>query len=175
MTVLTEFKSLTNRSLSIEEFKSQRVQFNRHSLLETFDYLVEYKLLWKVVGYDLKGQAISLADLLFEVVYPEIADGVVLPVGFNQSMSIFSNSTVSCGKDDECVRMVYVSLLDYVELYFGTGYRNTMKIKQYQKKQALVEGHEAVANLRVGEIVGYPQTLPEVQVAPQEETDKESD
>lgn len=176
MTVLTEFKSLANGSLSIEEFKSQRVQFNRHSLLETFDYLVEYKLLWKVVGYDLKGQAISLADLLFEVVYPEIADGVVLPVGFNQSMSIFfSNSTVSCGKDDECVRMVYVSLLDYVELYFGTGYRNTMKIKQYQKKQALVEGHEAVANLRVGEIVGYPQTLPEVQVAPQEETDKESD
>lgn len=175
MTVLTEFKSLANGSLSIEEFKSQRVQFNRHSLLETFDYLVEYKLLWKVVGYDLKGQAISLADLLFEVVYPERADGVVLPVGFNQSMSIFSNSTVSCGKDDECVRMVYVSLLDYVELYFGTGYRNTMKIKQYQKKQALVEGHEAVANLRVGEIVGYPQTLPEVQVAPQEETDKESD
>jgi hypothetical protein len=175
VTVLTEFKSLANGSLSIEEFKSQRVQFNRHSLLETFDYLVEYKLLWKVVGYDLKGQAISLADLLFEVVYPEIADGVVLPVGFNQSMSIFSNSTVSCGKDDECVRMVYVSLLDYVELYFGTGYRNTMKIKQYQKKQALVEGHEAVANLRVGEIVGYPQTLPEVQVAPQEETDKESD
>ena len=175
MTVLTEFKSLANGSLSIEEFKSQRVQFNRHSLLETFDYLVEYKLLWKVVGYDLKGQAISLADLLFEVVYPEIADGVVLPVGFNQSMSIFSNSTVSCGKDDECVRMVYVSLLDYVELYFGTGYRNTMKIKQYQKKQALVEGHEAVANLRVGEIVGDPQTLPEVQVAPQEETDKESD
>lgn len=175
MTVLTEFKSLANGSLSIEEFKSQRVQFNRHSLLETFDYLVEYKLLWKVVGYDLKDQAISLADLLFEVVYPEIADGVVLPVGFNQSMSIFSNSTVSCGKDDECVRMVYVSLLDYVELYFGTGYRNTMKIKQYQKKQALVEGHEAVANLRVGEIVGYPQTLPEVQVAPQEETDKESD
>lgn len=50
MTVLTEFKSLANGSLSIEEFKSQRVQFNRHSLLETFDYLVEYKLLWKVVG-----------------------------------------------------------------------------------------------------------------------------
>lgn len=175
MTVLTEFKNLANGSLSLEEFKSKKGQFNRHSLLETFDYLVEYKLLWKVVGYDLKGQAISLADLLFEVVYPEIADGVVLPVGFNQSMSIFSNSTVSCGKDDGCVRMVYVSLLDYVELYFGTGYRNTMKIKQYQKKQALVEGHEAVANLRVGEIVGYPQTLPEVQVAPQEETDKESD
>lgn len=175
MTVLTEFRDLANGKLSVEEFKSKKEQFNRHSLLETFDYLVEYKLLWKVVGYDLKGQAISLADLLFEVVYPEIADGVVLPVGFNQSMSIFSNSTVSCGKDDECVRMVYVSLLDYVELYFGTGYRNTMKIKQYQKKQALVEGHEAVANLRVGEIVGYPQTLPEVQVAPQEETDKESD
>lgn len=175
MTVLTEFTNLANGSLSVEEFKSQRVQFNRHSLLETFDYLVEYKLLWKVVDRDAKGNETSLVDLLFEVVYPEIADGIVLPVGFTQSMSIFSNSTVSCGKDDECVRMVYVSLLDYIELYFGTGYRNAMKIKQYQKKQALVEGHEAVGNLRVGEVVGYPQTLPEVQVAPQNELDKESD
>lgn len=175
MTVLTEFTDLANGKLSVEEFKSQRVQFNRHSLLETFDYLVEYKLLWKVVDRDAKGNETNLVDLLFEVVYPEIADGVVLPVGFQQSMSIFRNSTVSCGKDDECVRMVYVSLLDYVELYFGTGYRNAMKIKQYQKRQALVEGHEAVANLRVGEVVGYPQTLPEIQVAPQKELDKESD
>lgn len=175
MTVLTEFTDLANGKLSVEEFKSQRVQFNRHSLLETFDYLVEYKLLWKVVDRDAKGNETNLVDLLFEVVYPEIADGVVLPVGFQQSMSIFRNSTVSCGKDDECVRMVYVSLLDYVELYFGTGYRNAMKIKQYQKKQALVDGHEAVANLRVGEVVGYPQTLPEVQAAPQKELDKEND
>ena len=71
--------------------------------------------------------------------------------------------------------MVFVSLLDYVELYFGTGYRNAMKIKQYQKSKALVEGHEAVANLRIGEVVGYPQTLPEVQAVPQEEIDKEND
>lgn len=175
MTVLTEFKRLVNGSLSVEEFKSKKGQFNRHSLLETFDYLAEYKLLWKVVERDAKGNETSLVDLLFEVVYPEITDGVVLPVGFTQSMSIFSNSTVSCGKDADCVRMVFVSLLDYVELYFGTGYRNAMKIKQYQKKQALVEGHEAVGNLRVGEVVGYPQTLPEVQVAPQNELDKESD
>lgn len=173
MTVLTEFKDLANGKLSVEDFKSQRVQFNRHSLLETFDYLVEYKLLWKVIERDAKGNETNLVDLLFEVVYPEIADGVVLPVGFTQSMSIFSNSTVSCGKDDECVRIVYVSLLDYVELYFGTRYRTAMKIKQYQKKQALVEGHEAVANLRVGEVVGYPQTFPEVQVAPQEELESE--
>lgn len=175
MTVLTEFKSLANGSLSIEEFKSQRVQFNRHSLLETFDCLAEYQLLWKVVDRDAKGNETSLVDLLFEVVYPEIADGIVLPIGFKQSMSIFRNSTVSCGKDDECVRMVFVSLLDYVELYFGTGYRNAMKIKQYQKSKALVEGHEAVANLRIGEVVGYPQTLPEVQAVPQEEIDKEND
>lgn len=175
MTVLTEFKRLVNGSLSVEEFKSKKGQFNRHSLLETFDYLAEYKLLWKVVERDAKGNETSLVDLLFEAVYPEITDGVVLPVGFTQSMSIFSNSTVSCGKDADCVRMVFVSLLDYVELYFGTGYRNAMKIKQYQKKQALVEGHEAVGNLRVGEVVGYSQTLPEVQVAPQNELDKESD
>lgn len=175
MTVLTEFKNLANGSLSVEEFKSEKGQFNRHSLLETFDYLAEYKLLWKVVDRDVKGNETSLVDLLFEVVYPEIEDGVVLPVGFQQSMSIFRNSTVSCGKDDECVRMVYVSLLDYVELYFGTGYRTAMKIKQYQKKQALVDGHEAVSNLRVGEVVGYPQTLPEVTSLPNiEEIDKEN-
>lgn len=173
MTVLTEFTNLANGSLSVEEFKSQRVQFNRHSLLETFDYLVEYKLLWKVVDRDAKGNETSLVDLLFEVVYPEIADGIVLPIGFQQSMSIFTNSTVSCGKDADCVRMVFVSLLDYVELYFGTGYRNAMKIKQYQKSKALVEGHEAVTNLRVGEVVGYPQTLPEVQVALQKEIESE--
>lgn len=175
MTVLTEFKDLANGKLSVEEFKSKKGQFNRHSLLETFDYLAEYKLLWKVVDRDAKGNETSLVDLLFEVVYPEIADGIVLPIGFKQSMSIFRNSTVSCGKDDECVRMVFVSLLDYVELYFGTGYRNAMKIKQYQKSKALVEGHEAVANLRIGEVVGYPQTLPEVQAVPQEELDKEND
>lgn len=175
MTVLTEFKNLANGSLSVEEFKSEKGQFNRYSLLETFDYLAEYKLLWKVIDRDAKGNETSLVDLLFEVVYPEIEDGVVLPVGFQQSMSIFRNSTVSCGKDDECVRMVYMSLLDYIELYFGTGYRTAMKIKQYQKKQALVDGHEAVSNLRVGEVVGYPQTLPEVQVAPQKELDKEND
>lgn len=173
LTVLTEFKDLANGKLSVEEFKSKKEQFNRHSLLETFDYLAEYKLLWKVVDRDVKGNETSLVDLLFEVVYPEIADGIVLPIGFKQSMSIFRNSTVSCGKDDECVRMVYVSLLDYVELYFGTGYRNAMKIKQYQKSKALVEGHEAVANLRIGEVVGYPQVLPEIQVAHQEEIESE--
>lgn len=166
MTGLTEFKDLANGKLSVVEFKSKKEQFNRHSLLETFDYLAEYKLLWKVVDRDSKGAETSLVDLLFEVVYPEVADGIVLPVGFQQSMSIFRNSTVSCGKDDECVRMVYMSLLDYVELYFGTGYRNATKIKQYQKKQALVEGHEAVANLRVGEVVGFPQVLPEVTPLP---------
>lgn len=173
MTGLTEFKDLANGKLSVEEFKSKKEQFNRHSLLETFDYLAEYKLLWKVVDRDSKGAETSLVDLLFEVVYPEIADGVVLPVGFNQSMSIFTNSTVSCGKDADCVRMVFVSLLDYVELYFGTGYRNALKIKQYQKSKALVEGHEAVANLRIGEVVGYPQVLPEIQVAHQEEIESE--
>lgn len=175
MTVLTEFKDLANGKLSVEEFKSKKEQFNRHSLLETFDYLVKYKFLWKVVEWypNKKNESLHLVDLLFEVVYPEIEDGVVLPVGFNQSMSIFSNSTVSCGKDADCVRMVFVSLLDYVELYFGTGYRNAMKIKQYQKSKALVEGHEAVANLRIGEVVGYPQVLPEIQVAPQEEIESE--
>ena len=89
MIVLTEFKNLANGELNVEEFKSKKEQFNRHFLLETFDYLAEYKLLWKVVDRDSKGAETSLVDLLFEVVYPEIEDGVVLPVGFKQSMSIF--------------------------------------------------------------------------------------
>lgn len=163
MTVLTEFQNLANGSLSVEEFKSQRGQFTRHSLLETFDYLAEYKLIWKVVYRDAKGNETSLVDLLFEVVYPEIEDGVVLPYGFNQAMSIFQHSIDSCGRDIECIRQTFISLLDYVELYFGSGYRVASKIKQYQKNTALVDGHAAVSNLRVGEMVGYPQSFPTVR------------
>lgn len=169
VTVLTEFKNLANGSLSLEEFKSKEEQFNRHSLLETFDDFAKHKLLWRVVSRSPKGKKTRLVDLFFEVVYPDITEGVVLPVGFTQSMSIFSNSTISCGLDKDCIRIVLVSLLDYVELYFGTNYRNSMKVKEYQKSKALVEGHEAVANLRVGEIVGYPQTLPEVKSLLKEE------
>ena len=122
----------------------------------------------------MEGNFLLLVDLLFEVVHPDITDGIVLPVGFTQSMSIFSNSTVSCGKDIDCIRTVYESRIDYVELYFGASYRNSMKIKEYQKNIALVEGHEAVANLRVGEIVGYPETLPEVKPLLKEALESES-
>ena len=94
---------------------------------------------------------------------PDLEDGVVLPVGYQQSMSIFTNAIVSSGLDAQSLRVVFLSLLDYIELYFGTRYTNAKKIKQYQKSKALVEGHEAVANLRVGEIIGYPQKLPDVQ------------
>lgn len=173
MTVLTKFRDLAQGKVSLEEFRSQKVQFNRHSLLDTFDDFAKHKLLWKVVSRSPNGEKTRLVDLFFEVVYPDITEGVVLPVGFNQSMSIFSNSTVSCGLDKDCIRTVLVSLLDYVELYFGTNYRNYMKIKEYQKNKALVEGHEAVANLRVGEVVGYPQTLPEVKPLLTEELESE--
>ncbi len=173
MTVLTEFRDLAQGKVSLEDFRSQKVQFNRYSLLETFDDFAKHKLLWKVVSRSSTGKKTRLVDLFFEVVYPDITEGVVLPVGFTQSMSIFSNSTVSCGLDKDCIRTVLVSLLDYVELYFGTNYRNYMKIKEYQKNKALVEGHEAVANLRVGEVVGYPQTLPEVKSFLTEELESE--
>lgn len=153
MTVLTEFRDLAQGKVSLEDFRSQKVQFNRYSLLETFDDFAKHKLLWKVVSRSSTGKKTRLVDLFFEVVYPDITEGVVLPVGFTQSMSIFSNSTVSCGLDKDCIRTVLVSLLDYVELYFGTNYRNYMKIKEYQKNKALVEGHEAVANLRRGDVV----------------------
>lgn len=174
MSVLVEFRDLVQGRLTVDEFRSQKVQFDRSALLDTFDDFAKHKLLWKVISYSSKGEEIRLVDLLFEVVYPDITDGVVLPVGFTQSISIFSNSTVSCGHDIDCVRTVYVSLLDYVELYFGTSYRNSMKIKGYQKNIALVEGHEAVANLRVGEVVGYPETLPEVKPLLKEALESES-
>ena len=161
--MLTEFRDLAQGRVTVDEFRSRKVQFDKSALLETFDDFAKHKLLWKVVARSPKRGETNLVDLLFEVVYPDIADGVVLPVGFTQSMSIFSNSTVSCGEDIDCIRTVYESLLDYVELYFGKSYRNSMKIKDYQKNIALVEGHEAVANLRVGEVEGYPHTLPEVK------------
>lgn len=173
MVVLTEFREIAQGRLSVDEFRSKKVQFDKSLLLDTFDDFAKHKLLWKVVSKSSNGEEICLVDLLFEVVFPEIADGVVLPVGFTQSMSIFSNSTVSCGKDIDCIRTVYESMIDYVELYFGAIYRNSMKIKEYQKNIALVEGHEAVANLRVGEVVGYPQSLPEVKSSLKEELESE--
>lgn len=174
MSVLAEFRDLVQGRLTVDEFRSQKVQFDRSALLDTFNDFAKHKLLWKVVSRSPKGEDTRLVDLLFEVVYPDITDGVVLPVGFTQSISIFSNSTVSCGHDMDCIHTVFVSLLDYVELYFGTSYRNSMKIKEYQKDIALVEGHEAVANLRVGEVVGYPETLPEVKPFLKEALESES-
>lgn len=173
MVVLTEFRKLAQGLLSVDEFRSKKVQFDKSSLLDTFDDFAKHKLLWKVVSKPVNEEEIRLVDLLFEVVYPDIVDGVVLPVGFNQSMSIFKNSTISCGKEIDCIRTVYESLIDYVELYFGANYRNSMKVKDYQKNIALVEGHEAVANLRVGEVVGYPHTLPEVKTSSKEELESE--
>ena len=41
-----------------------------------------------MVDRDTKGNETSLVALLFEVVYPEIEEGVVLPVGFQQSINL---------------------------------------------------------------------------------------
>lgn len=153
---------LAKKEITISEFKASKVAYSRRQLIETFDELEKYDLLWKVVHETLH-EKVYLVNLLFEVVTPEIEDGVVLPNGFNQAMSIFQHSIDSCGRDIECVRQTFISLLDYVELYFGSGYRVASKIKQYQKNTALVEGHAAVSNLRVGEVVGFPQTFPTVR------------
>lgn len=166
---------LAKKEITISEFKASKVAYSRRQLIDTFDELEKYDLLWKVVHETLH-EKVYLVNLLFEVVTPEIEDGVVLPYGFNQAMSIFQHSINSCGRDIECIRQTFISLLDYVELYFGSGYQVASKIKQYQKNTALVDGHEAVSNLRVGEVVGYPQTLPEVTSLPNiEEIDKEND
>ena len=172
MTLKRDFQLLTQGSLSADELQQKRIQYNRNELLDVFDSLVLTKLLWKRVELT-SGVKVRLVDVLFNLVQPDLEDGVVLPIGYQQSMSIFTHAIVSSGLDAHSLRVVFVSLLDYVELYFGTGYRNAMKIKQYQKSKALVEGHEAVANLRIGEVVGYPQVLPEIQVAHQEEIESE--
>lgn len=153
---------LAKKEITISEFKASKVAYSRRQLIDTFDELEKYDLLWKVVHETLH-EKVYLVNLLFEVVTPEIEDGVVLPNGFNQAMLIFQYSIDSCGRDIECIRQTFISLLDYVELYFGSGYRVASKIKQYQKNTALVEGHAAVSNLRVGEVVGYPQSFPTVR------------
>lgn len=162
MTVLEDFMKIAKEEITISEFKASKVAYSRRQLIDTFDELEKYNLLWKVVHETLH-EKVYLVNLLFAVVTPEIEDGVVLPTGFNQAMSIFQHSMDSCGRDIECVRQTFISLLDYVELYFGSGYRVASKIKQYQKNTALVEGHAAVSNLRVGEVVGFPQTFPTVR------------
>lgn len=162
MTLKQDFQLLAQGNLSVEEFQQKRLQYNRNELLDVFDSLVPTKLLWKRVDLA-SGVKVRLVDVLFNLVQPDLEEGAVLPVGYQQSMSIFTNAIVSSGLDAQSLRVVFVSLLDYIELYFGTGYTNAKKIKQYQKSKALVEGHEAVANLRVGEVIGYPQTLPDVQ------------
>lgn len=153
---------LAKKEITISEFKASKVAYSRRQLIDTFDELEKYDLLWKVVHETLH-EKVYLVNLLFEVVTPEIEDGVVLPYGFNQAMLIFQHSIDSCGRDIECIRQTFISLLDYVELYFGSGYRVASKIKQYQKNTALVDGHAAVSNLRVGEVVGYPQSFPTVR------------
>lgn len=149
-------------NMSVEELQQKKVQYNRHELLDVFDSLVPTKLLWKRVSLS-SGVGVRLVDVLFSLVQPNLEEGVVLPVGYQQSMSIFMNAIESSGLDAASLRVVFVSLLDYIELYFGSSYTSAKKIKQYQKTHALVEGHEAVANLRVGDIIGYPQTLPDVK------------
>ena len=162
LTLKQDFQLVAQGNMSVEELQQKNIQYNRHELLDVFDGLASTKLLWKRVSLS-SGVGVRLVDVLFSLVQPNLEDGVVLPVGYQQSMSIFMNAIESSGLDATSLRVVFVSLLDYIELYFGSSYTSAKKIKQYQKTKALVEGHEAVANLRVGEVIGYPQTLPDVQ------------
>lgn len=162
MSLKQDLQLVAQGNMSVEELQQKKVQYNRHELLDVFDSLVPTKLLWKRVALS-SGVTVRLVDVLFSLVQPNLEEGVVLPVGYSQSMSIFMNAIESSGLDATSLRVVFVSLLDYIELYFGTYYMSSKKIKQYQKTKALVEGHEAVANLRVGDIIGYPQTLPDVK------------
>ena len=162
MSLKQDLQLVAQGNMSVEELQQKKVQYNRHELLDVFDSLVPTKLLWKRVALS-SGVTVRLVDVLFSLVQPNLEEGVVLPVGYSRSMSIFMNAIESSGLDAASLRVVFVSLLDYIELYFGSSYTSANKIKQYQKTHALVEGHEAVANLRVGDIIGYPQTLPDVK------------
>ena len=49
--MLTEFRDLAQGRVTVDEFRSRKVQFDKSALLETFDDFAKHKLLWKVISY----------------------------------------------------------------------------------------------------------------------------
>lgn len=163
--MIEAIKQVANGSLTVEDFKDLKQSYDKESVLETVSYLIEYKLTRVEVKIsDESKETVPILQTLVDFLLPKLDKGVVLPVSYKQSIALFRASICSCDTSDSaCLLQIFSSLLDYIALYFGTSYHSPDAIKVYQRNFALVDGSEAVSNLRVGEIVGFPGELPNVR------------
>lgn len=163
--MIEELKQVANGSLTVEDFRDLKQSYDKEAVLATISYLLEYKLdkIEIKVGKESK-ETLPILQVLVDFLLPELDKGVVLPVSYKQSIALFRESIRSCDTNDSaCLLQIFSSLLDYVALYFGTTYHSPDAIKVYQRNFALVEGSEAVSNLRIGAVIGFPGELPTVK------------
>lgn len=163
--MIEELKQVANGSLTVEDFRDLKQSYDKEAVLATISYLLEYKLdkIEIKVGKESK-ETLPILQVLVDFLLPELDKGVVLPVSYKQSIALFRESIRSCDTNDSaCLLQIFSSLLDYITLYFGTSYHSPDAIKVYQRNFALVEGSEAVSNLRIGAVIGFPGELPTVK------------
>lgn len=163
--MIESIKQVANGSLTAEAFKELKQSYDKEAVLATVSYLIEYNLTHIEVKVSVESkETLPILQVLVDFLLPELAKGVVLPVSYKQSIALFRESIRSCDtRDSACLLQIFSSLLDYIALYFGTSYHSPDAIKVYQRNFALVEGSEAVSNLRIGEIIGFPGELPTVK------------
>lgn len=163
--MIEAIKQVANGSLTVEDFTNLKQSYDKEAVLATVSYLIEYKLTRVEVKISAESkETMPILQTLVDFLLPKLDKGVVLPVSYKQSIGLFRESIRSCDRDDSsCMLQIFSSLLDYIALYFGTSYHSPDAIKVYQRNFALVDGSEAVSNLRVGEIVGFPGELPNVR------------
>ena len=163
--MIEELKQVANGSLTVEDFRDLKQSYDKEAVLATISYLLEYKLdkIEIKVGKESK-ETLPILQVLVDFLLPELDKGVVLPVSYKQSIALFRESIRSCDTNDSAYLLqIFSSLLDYIALYFGTSYHSPDAIKVYQRNFALVEGSEAVSNLRIGAVIGFPGELPTVK------------
>ena len=156
---------VANGFLTAEAFRDLKQSYDKEAVLATVSYLLEYKLdKVEVKVSEGSKETLPILQVLVDFLLPELDKGVVLPVSYKQSIALFRESIRYCDTNDSaCMLQIFSSLLDYIALYFGTSYHSSDAIKVYQRNFALVEGSEAVSNLRIGEIIGFPGELPTVK------------
>lgn len=163
--MIESIKQVANGSLAVDDFKNLQQSYDKEAVLATVSYLIEYKLTRVEVKVSAESkETMPILQALVEFLLPKLDKGVVLPVSYKQSIGLFRESIRSCDTGDSaCILQIFSSLLDYIALYFGTSYHSPDAIKVYQRNVALVDGSEAVSNLRIGEIIGFPGELPTVR------------
>ena len=163
--MIEELKQVANGSLTVEDFRDLKQSYDKEVVLATVSYLLEYKLDKIEIKFGKESkETLPILQVLVDFLLPELDKGVVLPVSYKQSIALFRESIRSCDTNDSaCLLQIFSSLLDYVALYFGTTYHSPDAIKVYQRNFALVEGSEAVSNLRIGAVIGFPGELPTVK------------